>query len=154
MTVPEGGTLAIGDAVQFINKGTIKKYGTINGTITNSGDGKIISASSVTVTFADKDGKALQNNTAAYGDTIIVTATISEGNGKAKLLSQEAEANTVNFYYWNAGYSDKLNDTAIPVVNGKATLGIELLDSNKFSWTPSEIPYGIIAEFSGNGFTF
>ena len=166
LTIPSGAKLIVDEGVTITNhgtinnegtltnNGTIKNYGTITGNGTSNGNGTIISNSNVTVYLADHEGNALINNTATYGDTIKITATIAEKNGQAKLQSQEAEANTVNFYNWNWGYKNKLNDEAIPVVDGNATIEIELLNSDKVNWTPRQNPYEIIAEFGGTDLLF
>lgn len=129
----------------FTNNGTIKNYGSILNWTPN---GNILDKSQTKVTFAVKqpNGNYIDATTAAYDDTVRITATMTKPQIKARSAAVDK---TVNFYL--GGVSDtKLNENPISVSNNNgiltATIDVELNGDN---WKPNDDPYTITADFGG-----
>lgn len=155
LTIDSDKTLTIGSGVTLTNNGTIVNNGTItnNGTILNYGTitgntpegGTLIKSSKVEVSFAKSGGATLDApNTAAYGDTIQITATVGEKVNTKSLRSRLPAVDTVDFYLGGVADGNKLSENPVSVSNGTATLNITLTGEN---WKAGSKT--IIADFGG-----
>ncbi len=135
VTFRNHGTITIGNGGQLINRGAIENYGTIienGGTLTNNGT-IFRPSSSASVTFS-KGGVTLDQNTATYGDTITITATVSGKENTRSALARSAEENTADFYLGDSTTRVKLNTNTVSVRNGTAKLEIPLANRDEIKW--------------------
>ena len=141
LTIESGKTLTISEGVTLTNNGTIICYGTINGTV--GGDVRYPSAVAVAIS-----GEGVSNNTAPYGSTILITATMQRARSNG--ISAIANAGTVDFYLGSVESGEKLNKEGISVVESSGTYTATLtLILDGTNWTPSDTPYTITADFGG-----
>lgn len=128
LTVPNGttltnkGTITVENGGTFTNNGTIKNYGTINGTVGGTTP-QTPATVSVTVNPA----------TATYGSTVTLTANVTN-----------ATDGTVNFYQGTDTTGAPLNSAPANVSNGTATYDLALTGTN---WKPGT--HTITAVYSG-----
>ena len=93
LTIPEGTSLTVETGTTLTNEGTILVNG---GTLTGDVGGDVRYPSTVTVSLADSDGSPL-GNTAVYGDTITITATISRAGSSGGNALAAADGHQVVF---------------------------------------------------------
>lgn len=90
------------------------------------------SSSTVTVSFADSDGNPLTDNTAAYGDTVTITATMEKAETATNALS--ADTGKVDFYLGDANDTTgiKLDTGTVEFEDGAYTASVDVtLDDEK-----------------------
>ena len=100
LTIPNGVTLTnrgtiTNDGGILTNNGALLNYGAISGTVSGTAP---VPPSTVMVSFADENGSPLADDTAAYGDTIKIIATMAAKTTDSNVLSRSAAVNTVDFY--------------------------------------------------------
>ncbi len=134
LTIASGKALTIDSGATLTNRGTITNEGTLvnNGALLNYGaiSGTVygtapVPASTVTVSFADENGSPLADDTATYGDTIQITATMAAKINDSNVLSRSAAVNAVDFYGNWMEDSRKLGSTTV-VSNGDGTVTASL----------------------------
>ena len=149
LTVPSGATLTIPKGVTLTNNGTINVSGTLtnNGTIICNGNisgtigGDVRYPSGVTVTFG---GEGVDNNTAPYGSTITITATMQRAQTNG--INAIAELGYVNFYLGDTSGTSLGTSEVKSGSDGTYTATVEVtLTSDQ--WKPGS--YTITADFGG-----
>ena len=150
LTVPSGATLTIPEGVTLTNNGTINVSGTLtnngtivdNGTINGSISGDVRYPSKVAVAFS-----GVTDNTAPYGSTITITATMTKQTATNALTAVEG---TVDFWLGDVDTGTKLGTSKVESGSDgtyTATLTVTLNDATK--WIPSNSSYTITADFGG-----
>ena len=136
LQIDAGKTLTISENVTLTNNGTIICNGTINGDVRYP--------SGVTVAIS---GEGVTGNTAPYGSTITITATMTR---QATTNALTAAVGTVDFWLGAVDTGTELgsaNVTSSGSGTYTATLEVTLNDATK--WIPSNSPYTITADFGG-----
>ncbi len=152
LTIESGKTLTIPAGVTLTNNGTINVDGgtlTNNGTIVNNGSisgsvgGDVRYPSKVAVTFS---GGGVTDNTAPYGSTVTITATMTRQTTTNALT---AGVRTVDFWLGEVDTGTKLGPANVTGSGSTYTATLEVTLNDATKWIPSNSPYTITADFGG-----
>ena len=136
LTIPEGTTLDVSH-VTVTNNGVVNCYGTINGKV----GGDVRYPSGVTVAFS---GEGVNNNTASYGSTITITATMQRAQTNG--INAIADLGKADFYLGDVNGGTSLGSADVTGAGGTYTATLEVtLTSDQ--WKPGS--YTITADFGG-----
>ena len=140
LTIENGKTLTISEDVTLTNNGTIICNGTINGDV----DGDVRYPSGVTVTIS---GEGVTSNTAPYGSTITITATMQRAQTNG--IHSIAELGYVNFYLGDTSGTLLGTSEVKRGTDGTYTATLEVTLDDATNWIPNDTPYTITADFGG-----
>ena len=140
LTIENGKTLTISEDVTLTNNGTIICNGTINGDV----DGDVRYPSGVTVTIS---GEGVTSNTAPYGSTITITATMQRAQTNG--INSIAELGYVNFYLGDTSGTLLGTSEVKRGTDGTYTATLEVTLDDATNWIPNDTPYTITADFGG-----
>ena len=146
MQIDAGKTLTIQVGVTLTNNGTVTNSGTIicNGNISGTIGGDVRYPSKVAVTFG---GEGVDNNTAPYGSTITITATMQRAQTNG--INAIAELGYVNFYLGDTSGTSLGTSKVKSGSDGAYTATVEVTLDDTTKWIPSNTPYTITADFGG-----
>ena len=151
LTIPDGSSLTVPDDTELVVDGTleVKNGGSLSNSGTVSGSGELTGSGTVTNNdgtinvdnnhFAANVSLSINPNSATYGSTVTLTATVTSGDNQA------VTGGTVYFYQGTDTTGTPLNSSGATVTNGTATYELSLNSNN---WTPIDNPYTITAVYT------